>query len=195
MAMKTNKRMRIMYICAIMFCMGMILWPSCDVDAKTTKQRKAMKAYTEMMKYTSVKKFAAVDVNRDGVKELITWKEEGIQDLFTFYKGKVIRLNTYFGNSNNVYYNRAKKYIICDNSGSAEIYSRYRVVKDKARLVDQYEINWHDNTICDWLVYQRTSPKGDVLETMSKKKFWGDIKKWKKMKFYRNTIRNRSKYL
>lgn len=66
---------------------------------------------------------------------------------------------------------------------------------DKARLVDQYEINWHDNTICDWLVYQRTSPKGDVLETMSKKKFWGDIKKWKKMKFYRNTSRNRSKYL
>lgn len=42
------------------------------------------------------------------MKELITWKEEGIQDLFTFYKGKVIRLNTYFGNSNNVYYNRAK---------------------------------------------------------------------------------------
>ena len=97
--------MKRLKVVAILLCMTVIagcFMPAAKSQARTAKQKKAKAAYTRMMKYSSVKKFATVDVNGDGIKELVTWKTDGSeasQDIFTYYKGKVIRLNTACGNA------------------------------------------------------------------------------------------------
>lgn len=173
--------------------------PAAKSQARTAKQKKAKAAYTRMMKYSSVKKFATVDVNGDGIKELVTWKTDGSeasQDIFTYYKGKVIGLNTACGNANYVYYDRMKKCIICDNSGTAEIYWRYKVVNGHVKKLPNYEVRFRveGDTSSD-LIYVACNTSTGKLQEMTKRKFSSERRRWKKIKPHKNTKKNRNKYL
>ena len=170
--------MKRLKVVAILLCMTVIagcFMPAAKSQARTAKQKKAKAAYTRMMKYSSVKKFATVDVNGDGIKELVTWKTDGSeasQDIFTYYKGKVIRLNTACGNANYVYYDRMKKCIICDNSGTAEIYWRYKVVNGHVKKLPNYEVRFRveGDTSSD-LIYVACNTSTGKLQEMTKRKF------------------------
>lgn len=200
--MNGGRKMKRLKVVAILLCMTVIagcFMPAAKSQARTAKQKKAKAAYTRMMKYSSVKKFATVDVNGDGIKELVTWKTDGSeapQDIFTYYKGKVIRLNTACGNANYVYYDRVKKCIICDNSGTAEIYWRYKVVNGHVKKLQNYEVRFRvEGDTSSGLIYVAYNISTGKLQEMTKRKFSSEKRRWKKIKPHKNTKKNRNKYL
>lgn len=164
------------------------------IQARATEKKEAKKAYQKVLISTALKggKFAAKDINGDGIKELLTWDNTYAVPyaIYTYYNGKVRLLGGESGicsNSFHVYYDKKNKWIVGDNSGTTEMYWCYGVKKGEAVFKRKYAYDLVE--------------EGYILQTqkqtkrISERQFYAYVDTLKEIKPYANTKKNRAKYL
>lgn len=151
--------------------------------------------------------FALLDINKDGVSELIFSPDEGYHvDIVSFTKGKVKHVGWGFSGSQKYYPNKQIYYSQTTHTGD-DIYTYYRFTGKKMKVVAEKYGNDTVNAVTGKA--KATDKLGSFApykytvngKTVSAKKYKAYVKKLLsgakevKLKWHKNTAKNRKKYL
>lgn len=212
----TQKRNLLLGIFCILF--SLILIPAPQAHAASTKT-KAIKAYQKMMSQKTITwekeynfkvptkncSFALAYIDKDSVPELIVQNTNDIPHagdwghLYTYYKGKV-RLVTGLNINDGKFYYYKKKAVFLDNYCGMGLDSTtyQKMSKTKAAPILNYEKNINPYA-AKKVTYSKATKQG--FTTVSKSYFNNKLKSYvkstkkTKAKFYKNTSKNRKKYM
>jgi hypothetical protein len=193
--------------------LGIALAPTgqMEVQAKTASKKTVAAAYKKLLTSSSTLtesylgttdlsklEFAVFDINGDGVKELYLTGDDGYHaNIYTYYKGKVKQIDSAFSGKYIYYRNANLVYSDTYHSSFDKSYSKLKNGKMVTLASAEGEITFdeNDNQV---ITYSKYTVKG---KTTTKAKYNAYVKKLKsgktkgKLKLYKNTQKNRNKYL
>lgn len=208
-------------------CMSLVLLtggcPACSMDSEAaSKNAKAKKAYAKVLSSEKAAEgiidtswglgknteFALLDINKDGVSELIFTPDGGYHvDIVSYIKGKVKNVGWGFSGSQKYYPNKHIYYSQTTHSGD-DVYTYYKFTGKKMKVVAEKYGNDHINAVTGKAkpqnkIYASFAPYEYTVngKRVSAKKYKAYVKKLlsgaksKKLKWHKNTAKNRKKYL
>lgn len=137
--MKNKKR-----IILVVFCFLMLFASSAYAKPSKAKVKKAYKKYaSENINVKSYDIVKYIDINRDGVKEMLYCNNSGLYPLwevYTYKKGKVLKAGQFWG-SEGVFFSSKKKRIAAESySGGGAFLCVYKLSGSKLKCVTEYRM-------------------------------------------------------
>lgn len=202
-----------------MFCS--VVGTQGDVTQAVSKNAKAKKAYAKVLSSekasreilgvnlsTQFPEFALIDINKDGVSELIFTPDGGYHvDIVSYIKGKVKKVGSGFSGSQKYYPNKHIYYSQTTHSGD-DVYTYYKFTGKKMKVVAEKYGNDFINAVTGKAksTFNKANPFAPYKYTVNgkrvlAKKYKAYVKKLlsgakgKKPKWHKNTAKNRKKYL
>ena len=176
----------------------------CMPASAETKKSKALKAYKSFLAKqqttpgTLIEKWGIVFLNDDNIPDLVTFGPFGKPCVYTYKKKKVTLVNVSAGNLYYSHYYRKKSVILGDaalgNATSDWDYKAYYKIDFKKS--DLIPIGIKENGkyyVEDPATYQKKQITKKRLNVLLKKQV--EKTKATKIKYYKNTAKNRNKYL
>lgn len=209
--MMKNKNRIIVAILTFALAVSSFTLQSADTQSATSRSKSAIKAYKKILSsekeakkvatYFDRLKFDVIDINKDGIKEIVVTDDDGYHaEIYAYVNGKVKEVGSSFasGNGDKYYPDRHIYYTQLFHSGEY-LHQYYKFDGKKMKLVA--EQNGYDvyveqidkiKTVTEYLI------KG---KPVSRRKYKAYVKKilngakGKKFKWHKNTKANRQKYL
>ena len=146
--------------------------------SKATVKNKYKKYISENINVKSYDKIKYIDINRNGVKEMLYCNNSGLYPLwevYTYKNGKVIKTGQFWG-SEGVFFSSKKKRIAAESySGSGAFLCVYKLSGTKLKCVTEYRMG----DLAMGGKYGRKNGKKIIAKKYYKET--GNIHKWKRL--------------